>query len=276
MDNGFIKKNVSKNESKGIKKKIWVSVCVLISFLISFSQPYIGWTDATESNLPDGLVSIKDVAPSVVLDIRYYTPHNFVGERIAGYQSPKCILTKEAADALKKVQDELGSSSLSLKVYDCYRPQRAVDHFVKWAKDISDTRMKKEFYPVIEKKNLFRDGYIAYQSSHSRGSAVDVTIVPIPVPEQEDYFQGQKLRECYFPSEQRFKDNGVDMGTGFDCFHELAHTANNRLLPKQRANRLLLKTVMEKHGFTNYEKEWWHFTLKAEPFPDTYFNFVIE
>jgi D-alanyl-D-alanine dipeptidase len=259
-----------------MRKKISVSVCVLISFLISFNQTYIEWTDAAESNLPEGFINIKDAAPSIILDIRYYTPHNFVGERIAGYQSPKCILTKEAANALKKVQDELGTSSLSLKVYDCYRPQMAVDHFVKWAKNISDTRMKKEFYPVVEKKNLFKDGYVAYQSSHSRGSTVDVTIVSIPVPEQEDYIQGQKLRECYLPVEKRFKDNGIDMGTGFDCFHELAHMANYRLESKQRANRILLKTVMEKHGFANYEKEWWHFTLKAEPFPDTYFNSVIE
>jgi D-alanyl-D-alanine dipeptidase len=259
-----------------MKKKIWVSICVLISFLISFNQTYIGWTDASESNLPEGFVNIKDVAPSIILDIRYFTPHNFVGERITGYQSPKCILTKEAANALKKVQDGLSSSSLSLKVYDCYRPQRAVAHFVKWAKDISDTRMKKEFYPGVEKKNLFRDGYVAYQSSHSRGSAVDVTIVPTPVPEQEVYVQGQRLYECYLPSEQRFKDNGIDMGTGFDCFHGLARTRNSQVGPQQRANRLLLKTIMEKYGFTNYDKEWWHFTLKAEPFPDTYFNFVIE
>jgi D-alanyl-D-alanine dipeptidase len=259
-----------------MKREFWLAVCVSVSFVIVLNQGYAGWVDASESTYPAGFIDIMDVAPSVILDIRYYTPHNFVGERIDGYQAPKCILSRGAAEALKKVQHELSKFSLSLKVYDCYRPQRAVDHFVKWAKDMSDTRMKKECYPTVKKKDLLRGDYISSKSSHSRGSAVDVTLVPIPVLKQEDYVPDQKLYECYLPAEKRFKDNGIDMGTGFDCFHEFAHTTNNQVGPQQRANRLLLKTIMEKYGFTNYEKEWWHFTLKDEPFPHTYFDFVIE
>jgi D-alanyl-D-alanine dipeptidase len=259
-----------------MKREPWVTVCILVSFVIVFNEADVGRVEASESTFPTGFIDVVDVAPSIILDIRYYTPHNFVGERIEGYQAPKCILTRGAADALKKVQLELSKFSLSLKVYDCYRPQKAVDHFVRWAKDASDTRMKRECYPTVKKEDLLRDGYISYKSSHSRGSAIDVTLASIPVLKQEDYVSGQELSECYLPAEKRFKDNGIDMGTGFDCFHEFAHTANNQVGPQQRANRLLLKTIMEKYGFRNYEREWWHFTLKDEPFPHTYFNFVIE
>ena len=237
-------------------------------------------------NLPDGFVDANAVIPSIVLDIRYYTAHNFVGKPIDGYFSPRCILTIEAADALRKVQQDLKRFSLSLKVYDCYRPQRAVDRFVRWAKDLSDIKMKKEFYPTVSKKHLFRDGYIARKSGHSRGSTVDLTIVPLPVPGQEPYgartlygwpdMDGQELCECHLPAEMRFKDSGMDMGTGYDCFHEHSRTAIHQIDAQPRANRLLLRTLMEKHGFENYRKEWWHFTLKSEPFPMTYFDFRIE
>jgi D-alanyl-D-alanine dipeptidase len=226
--------------------------------------------------LPAGFVDLHDEVPSIVLDIRYYTAHNFVGERVDGYNAPKCVITKKAAGALAKVQKELAASGFSLKVYDCYRPKRAVAHFVRWAKDIGDTKTKKEFYPTVDKRDLFRDGYIAERSSHSRGSTVDLTIIPIPVPAQERYVPGQALHECYLPAERRFKDNGIDMGTGFDCFHELSHTANREIGGAQRMGRLLLKTLMEKNGFVNYDREWWHYTLKDEPYPDTYFDFAIE
>ncbi|OPY00570.1 MAG: D-alanyl-D-alanine dipeptidase [Syntrophorhabdus sp. PtaB.Bin184] len=224
----------------------------------------------------DRFVDVREHIPSVIMDIRYFSPHNFVGERIDGYNAPKCLLTREAADALKRVQEDLREFSLTLKIYDCYRPQRAVSHFVRWAKDIGDTRTKKEFYPTVDKNRLFEDGYIAERSGHSRGSTLDLTIVPVPVPEQEAYSPGQALFACYLPASQRFRDNSIDMGTGFDCFHTLANTANGSVGPVQRANRLLLKTLMEKQGFVNYDKEWWHFTLKNEPFPDTYFDFPID
>ena len=243
-------------------------ICVWIMVLTSATSP--------ASRVPDGFVDVKEVIPSIILDIRYYTSHNFVGKPIKGYSAPRCYLTKEAAYSLKHVQEELNQFSLSLKIYDGYRPQRAVDHFVEWAKDMSDTTTKREFYPTIEKRYLFRDGYIASKSSHSRGSTVDLTIVPLPVPQQESYVDGQDLCECYLSAEKRFKDNSIDMGTGFDCFHELSWTVNERIGTQQRVNRLLLKILMEKHGFKNYEKEWWHFTLEHEPYPDTYFDFVIE
>jgi D-alanyl-D-alanine dipeptidase len=174
------------------------------------------------------------------------------------------------------VQKDLEPYSLSLKIYDCYRPQRAVNHFVRWATEIENTKTKKEFYPTVDKRNLFKDGYIDSKSGHSRGSTVDLTIVPSPVPIQPQYSPGQKLYECYLPAAKRFPDNSIDMGTGFDCFDELSHTANTNIGRQQKINRLLLKSLMEKHGFRNYDKEWWHFTLKNEPFPDTYFDFVIE
>lgn len=245
-----------------------------ITFLLLISGPAL--PDSSTSNLPDGFVDVKEVIPSIILDMRYYTSHNFIGKKIDGYHAGKCILTKEAAQALKGVQDELRRSSLSLKLYDCYRPQRAVNHFARWAKDISDTKMKKEFYPTMDKRNLFKDGFIAYKSGHTRGSTVDLTIVPIPVPGQEEYRPGQELRECYLPAEKRFKDNSIDMGTGFDCLHEMSYTESPLIGVKELANRQLLKNIMMKYGFKNYSKEWWHFSLKNEPFPKTYFDFAIE
>jgi D-alanyl-D-alanine dipeptidase len=189
-----------------------------------------------------------------VIDIRYYTNHNFVGERIDGYAVPRAILTAEAADALGRVQKELSRFGLGLKIFDAYRPQRAVAHFVRWAKDLDDVRMKKEFYPGIDKENLFRDGYIAGKSSHSRGSTIDLTIVSL---------------------DARSPGVELDMGTSFDCFGPRSWISCLELEPGQRANRMLLQEVMEKHGFKPYPQEWWHFTLAEEPYSDTYFDFPI-
>jgi D-alanyl-D-alanine dipeptidase len=186
------------------------------------------------------------------------------------------MLTPPAAAALSAAQTELRSYGLSLKVYDCYRPQRAVDEFVAWAKDLGDTKMKAEFYPRVEKTNLFKDGYIAAKSGHSRGSTVDLTLIPIPAPPQEEFASGQRLRDCTLPASRRFGDDSLDMGTGFDCFDPLAHTANPDLGAQQRRNRLLLKSTMEKFGFRNLPEEWWHYTLKDEPYPNQYFDVPIE
>lgn len=232
-----------------------------------------GWA---ENKIPDRFVDLQTAIPSVALEIRYYGDHNFLGTRVDGYQAPKCLITAPAAEALAKVQAELQEFSLSLKIYDCYRPQRAVDHFVRWAKDIRDTKTKAEFYPTVDKRNLFRDGYIAEKSSHSRGSTIDLTIVPVPMPAQEQYTPGQPLRACYLPAGKRFRDNSIDMGTGFDCFHELSHPGNLKVGLQQRIHRLLLKTLMDKYGFKNYDQEWWHFTLRNEPYPDTYFDFPVK
>lgn len=241
---------------------------ILIFFLV-FSL------DSFCQKIPDGFVEIREVIPDIILDLRYLTNHNFLGVPVEGYIAEKCYITKAAADSLSKVQSELRKFNLSLKIYDAYRPQKAVDHFVRWAKDLSDTLTKKEFYPTIDKSRLFVDGFIAEKSGHSRGSTVDLTIVPLPLPAQPD-FQIENQCECYKYIDERFKDNSIDMGTGFDCFDSLSHTESNRLTPQQRANRLLLKSIMDKYGFKNLAEEWWHFTLRNEPFPKTYFDFVIE
>jgi D-alanyl-D-alanine dipeptidase len=186
-----------------------------------------------------------------------------------------CLLTRKAAAALDKVQAELRPLGLGLKVYDCYRPQRAVADFVAWAKDLDDRATQAEFYSTVDKKDLFAKGYIAERSSHSRGSTVDLTIIPLPAPPQDSYQPGKNLRPCFGPAAQRFGDNGLDMGTGFDCFHSLSHTANPQVGPQQRANRLLLRSLMARYGFKNYDLEWWHYTLADEPYPDIYFDFPV-
>lgn len=225
--------------------------------------------------IPKEFVEIREVIPDIILDLRYLKNHNFLGVPVDGYKVEKCFVTKAAADSLAKVQAELRRFNLSLKVYDAYRPQQAVDHFVRWAKDLSDTITKKEFYPTLDKSQLFIDGFIAEKSGHSRGSTIDLTIVPIPTPVQPKFDINNQC-ECYKSVNERFMDNSLDMGTGFDCFSELSHTENPNLMPQQRANRLLLKSLMEKYGFRGIKEEWWHFTLRNEPFPKTYFNFVIE
>jgi D-alanyl-D-alanine dipeptidase len=238
-------------------------------FFLSFS------TILFAQNIPEGFIEIRTVIPDIILDLRYTTNHNFLGRPVEGYLAEKCYLTKAAADSLAKVQTELRKFSLSLKIYDAYRPQCAVDDFVKWAKILGDTLTKKEFYPTVDKGRLFVDGYIAEKSGHSRGSTVDLTIVPIPIPKQPEYDINNQC-ECYKPVNERFKDNSLDMGTGFDCFNSLSHTENPEISPQERANRLLLRSLMEKYGFKNLAEEWWHFTLKNEPFPKTYFNFLIK
>ncbi|GAA1565024.1 M15 family metallopeptidase [Actinomadura kijaniata] len=226
--------------------------------------------------LPDGFVDLRRVAPSVLHDIRYQTAHNFVGRPIDGYRAPKCLLTKKAATALAKAQRALVAKGYTLKVYDCYRPQRAVNHFVRWAEDVDDQRMKREFYPWMSKTRLFSGGYIAKKSGHSRGSTVDLTLVKLPARAQRPYVPGEPLQPCTGPQARRFPDNSVDMGTGYDCFDSLANTADPRVTGQAKANRKLLKTTLERQGFANYSKEWWHFTLKNEPFPNRYFDFPVQ
>jgi D-alanyl-D-alanine dipeptidase len=225
---------------------------------------------------PDAFVSLHRVDPSILLDIRYYTKHNFIGRRVHGYRAPLCILTRPAATALARVQASVVAQGYTLKVYDCYRPQRAVNDFVRWARRLHDQRMKREFYPHVDKSRLFADGYIAERSGHSRGSTMDLTLVKLPAREQPKWRRGTfGLVPCIKPYEKRFPDNTIDMGTGYDCFDTLAHTLDPRIQGVQRDNRLRLKSAMEAAGFTNYENEWWHYTLGNEPFPDTYFNFPV-
>jgi D-alanyl-D-alanine dipeptidase len=227
--------------------------------------------------IPSDFVYLSQYDPSILQDIRYAGYHNFVGRPIAGYETNECILTKAAARALSNVQKELLKSGYSLKVYDGYRPKMAVNDFIQWSRDPSQQQMKSEFYPNVDKKDFFKLGYVAARSGHSRGSTVDVTIVPIPTLSQTTYHQGQRLIACYAPYSQRFKDNSIDMGTGFDCMDAKSHPLNKTGIPLTAyQNRMLLRHVMEEHGFMPYSKEWWHFTLKNEPYPNTYFNFPIK
>ena len=198
-----------------------------------------------------GFVSLGDAVPDAILEIRYYSTFNFIGERIDGYEEPAAFLTREAAEALKKVSDELAGYGFRLKVWDAYRPQQAVDHFVRWASDAEDVRMKPFFYPDLDKGAIIRKGYVAKRSGHSRGSTVDVTLF--------DMAAGRD----------------ADMGGSFDLFGERSHFGFAGLTPEQRSNRALLRDVMTRFGFRPYDREWWHFRLADEPYPDTYFTFPV-
>jgi D-alanyl-D-alanine dipeptidase len=215
------------------------------------------------------------VDPTILQDIRYATNHNFVGRPVAGYLEPVCLLTRQAAEALHRVQVAANAQGYSLKVYDCYRPQQAVDDFVRWAADLGDQRMKSEFYPQENKSALFTDGYIGGPTAHSRGSTMDLTLVRDPAPTQPLYQPGATLVSCTAPAGQRFADSTVDMGTGFDCFDSLAHTDAAGIVGPARDNRLELVRLMADQGFVNYAKEWWHYSLTSEPYPHTYFNFPV-
>lgn len=196
-------------------------------------------------------VVITDVVPDAILEIRYYSTYNFVGERIDGYEQPIALMTKQAADSLKVVSDELRKHGYRIKIWDSYRPQRAVNHFIRWAEDLQDTTMKHIFYPMVDKSLLFEQNYILAKSGHSRGSTVDLTLV--------DEQTGLEL----------------DMGSPFDWFGEESHPDYMDLTPTQLANRLVLRHAMLSHGFVGLDSEWWHFTLADEPFPDTYYDFPV-
>jgi zinc D-Ala-D-Ala dipeptidase len=200
---------------------------------------------------PAAFVDAATGVPGLIAEMRYAGSHNFVGRPIDGYEAPHCLLTRQAADALAGVARDLNSQGLVIKAFDCYRPTRAVANFVRWARDPKDQKMKAEFYPDVDKRTLFRDGYIALQSGHSRGSTIDLTLA------QAD---GHEL----------------DMGTPFDFFSPKSWTADPNVGAEAHKNRMLLAAAMHRHGFRGYDKEWWHFTLRGEPFPDTYFNFPVK
>lgn len=206
-------------------------------------------------------VVLTDVVPDVILEIRYYSTYNFVGERIPGYEQPIALLTHQAADSLKKVSYDLNQLGYRLKIWDGYRPQKAVDRFMKWAKDLNDTKMKPYFYPELTKDRIIPEEYVAEKSGHTRGSTVDLTL-----------FDMKKEKE-------------VDMGSTFDYFGPMSHpdvqpsqqagSYPTVLTEEQYQNRMLLRKAMLAHGFKPLDSEWWHFTLKNEPFPQTYFTFPI-
>jgi D-alanyl-D-alanine dipeptidase len=235
-----------------------------------------GLAAAAFAQRPDDIIDARSVVADIVVDLRYATPHNFTGRPVPGYDAAKCLLTRDAVEALERVQAQLRAFGLGLKVYDCYRPQTAVDSFIDWARDLGDQAMKAEFYPSVDKQHLFRDGYIAARLGHSRGSTVDLTIVALPAEPLSTYRPDAPLRSCENARERRFADTSIDMGTGYDCFSVLSHTMSRSLEPQQRADRLLLKHLMESSGFSNLPEEWWHFTLSDEPHPDTYFDFPVD
>jgi len=230
---------------------------------------------AQEAAVPDGFVWLKDVDPTIEQDIRYYGAHNFLGRPVVGYEAPECIVTREAAEALMAIQAELAQSRLSLKVYDCYRPQRAVDDFTVWANAVEDTATKAEFYPRVDKARVFELGYVAAKSGHTRGSTLDLTIVPVGHPAEPAYSPGEPLVDCALAANERFADSTIDFGTGFDCMDVKSHHGRTDIPAAAQFNRLMFKDIMERYGFSAYSEEWWHYTLKDEPFPDTYFDFPV-
>ena len=221
-----------------------------------------------------GFVPLADVDATIQQDMRYATNYNFVGRRIDGYRDPACILHRRAAKALRRAQYRVNEQGYTLKVYDCYRPQRAVDHFVRWSENGSQ-RMKREFYPRVDKSRVFDLGYIARRSGHSRGSTIDLTLVRTPPKAQPQWSREEfGLVRCTAPRRERFPDNSINMGTSYDCFDTRSHTFNSR--GRIRENRLLLRSAMDRAGFAPYDNEWWHFTLRNERYPDRYFDFPVE
>lgn len=222
------------------------SLLITLSILFCFSG------QAQDRALPQGFVYLHHLIPALELEIRYAGEHNFLGKPVDGYHRPVAILSRPAAEALVKVQHDLRQQGYCLKVFDAYRPQRAVDHFVLWARDATDTLAKPEFYPNIPKSELFQRGYIASKSGHSRGSTVDLTIINANTREE------------------------LDMGSSYDFFGIISHHDSEQVTSEQKANRELLKSLMEKNGFHPYPEEWWHYTLREEPYPETYFDFPVE
>lgn len=225
--------------------KINLCLALGLSFLSSFIC-------AQEKSIPSDFVYVTDIIPKISLEMRYFGSHNFTGRQIRGYAKPVAILTKRAAIALQQVENHLNKKGLGLKIFDAYRPQRAVDNFKSWSLKTDDTIAKKEFYPHLDKKNLFNLGFIASKSGHSRGSTVDLTIISL-------------------------KDNKeIDMGGPFDFFGAVSHHQYANLTAKQKENRKILKEAMAKFGFKAYDKEWWHYTLQNEPYRKTYFDFIVK
>ena len=196
-------------------------------------------------------VLLTDIVPSAILEMRYFSTYNFIGDRINGYEEPVALLTMEAARALKEASDEAFVKGYRFKIFDAYRPAKAVKHFMLWGIEDLDQRTKPFFYPDLEKQELFEKGYIASRSSHSRGSTVDLTLLDMKTGKE------------------------VDMGSPFDFFSEISHPDCKGVTDEQYENRMFLQNLMVRNGFEPIDCEWWHFTLKDEPYPETYFNFPV-
>ncbi len=208
--------------------------------------------EVVSQHKPEDFVYLLDLEPSIKIELRYFSNNNFIGQPIDGYHRSTIIVSKPTALALQKVQNDLEKKGLGLKIFDAYRPQQAVNHFVRWAKVLNDTLMKQSYYPDVPKSELFKRGYIASKSGHSRGSTVDLTLIDLDT------------------------GNELDMGSPYDFFGVQSHPFYKKITDKQRKNRMLLRRVMLKNGFKPYENEWWHFTLRDEPFPNQYFDFPVK
>lgn len=246
------------------KTGLAISAVILIAGCASQTgasdQKQINSTQAASADL----VALTALAPSVKQDMRYVSSNNFMGRPIAGYEVGQCWLSRPAAQSLAAVQKELLADGLSLKVYDCYRPQAAVDDFVRWGKDLNDQKNKDSYYPRVAKSELFKRGYIAEKSGHSRASTADLTVVVLDGKRASKKVHGPLADGV-----------DVDMGTPFDMFDEQSHTDNAQQSPDVQHNRRWLKALMERHGWRNLPEEWWHYTLKNEPYPDQYFNMPV-
>jgi zinc D-Ala-D-Ala dipeptidase len=262
-----------------VKFSVVTTAAVIASFCIaSIGLAMVTYSSALASEierLPDGFVYLADIDPRITQDIRYATSHNFIGRPITGYKQKICILTTKAAHALKSAESVLAKMSLSLIVWDCYRPERAVQEFLRWIGLPLEQSMKEEFYPRIDKSQLFTLGFIAKQSSHSRGSTVDLGLIPTggSLPALGD--QSPPLRSCLAPKGDRFEDGTIDFSTGYDCFDVEASTSATKLTKVAAANRKTLRDIMVSAGFRPYSKEWWHFQLIDEPFPHRGFDFPV-
>jgi D-alanyl-D-alanine dipeptidase len=223
--------------------------------------------------MPEGFVYLRDIDPTIQQDMRYVGSKNFTGRPAPGYDAPECVLAREAAEALKAVQADLKAKGLGLRVYDCYRPARAVASFVAWAKLPDDPEAKSVYYPSLNKTELFPN-YIATHSGHSRGATVDLTLVPLKTPSDSGPAE-EAAEACTAPQDSEAPDGSLAMGTTFDCFDGKSTLFASNITKEQNANRVALSDAMEAHGFKDYMFEWWHFVLANEPYPGTYFDFPI-
>jgi len=235
-------------------------------------------TDEAKSK---GFVYLHDVDPTILVSLRYNTQENFLGTTVTGYKKPVVILTKQTAEALKKVQEDVKKDGYSLVIYDAYRPQQAVNHFMTWSKNVADQLKKARYYPRVDKAKVFELGYVAERSGHSRGSTVDLTLIKTGASLRPIEAIEEKKRTLLDGFTITLLDDGtVDMGSSFDLFDKASHYENDLISHEFKTLRTYLKNKMEKRGFKNYAEEWWHFTLKDEPYPATkdtsYFNFPVE
>jgi len=216
---------------------------------------------ALAGRLPPSFVYLRDVAPAIAQDMRYASYDNFTGRPLPGYDAPECVLRRGVADALAKVEADLAKQSLGLKVYDCYRPARAVRAFARWSQTPDPAPSTKRFFPALEKRTLFAQGYIAARSAHSTGTAVDLTLIALPPARAPHYDRAAAYGPCTGSADKRAPDASLDMGTGFDCFDDKSHTANATISTEAKHRRGILLAAMRRRGFHNYFREWWHFSF---------------